>query len=235
VIWRPRTISSLLPMLVLCASLASAQTKTVGQLVADVKRGDEPALQRLIMMGTAGNAEAQVNLGTLYEQGNGVPKDYAQAVNWYKQAADQGDAEGQFRLGGMYYEGHGVPKDVVSVTNWYRKAAEQGNSEAQFGLGVLYFNGDGVPKDHVEAADWYKKAAEQDLTIAQYALAWMYANGDGVPADNVKAFMWWNLAAAQGFIGAKTNRNTIGKRMTRAQIAEARKLSREWKPKRQNP
>lgn len=57
-------------MLVFCASLASAQTKTVGQLVADVKRGDEPALQRLIMMGTAGNAEVQVNLGTLYEQGS---------------------------------------------------------------------------------------------------------------------------------------------------------------------
>jgi len=81
---RPRTISSQLPMLVLCASLASAQTKTVGQLVTDVKRSDEPVLQRLIVMGSAGNAEAQVNLGALYEQGTGVPKDYAQAVNWYK-------------------------------------------------------------------------------------------------------------------------------------------------------
>jgi TPR repeat protein len=232
---RPRTVASLLPMLVLCVCLASAQTKTVGQLVADVKRGNEPALQRLIMMGTAGNAEARVNLGTLYEQGNGVPKDYAQAVNWYKQAADQGDAEGQFRLGGMYYDGHGVPKDVVSTANWYRKSAEQGNSKAQYNLGVLYSNGDGVPKNHVEAVNWHKKAAEQGLAIAQYALGWMYANGDGVPTDNVKAFMWWDLAAAQGFMGAKTNRNTIGKTMTNTQIAEARKLSREWKPKRQNP
>jgi hypothetical protein len=63
----------------------------------------------------------------------------------------------------------------------------------------------------------------------------MYANGDGATKDNVHAFMWYNLAAAQGFIGAKTNRDLIGKIMTHAQIAEARKLSQEWKSKRQNP
>ena len=61
----------------------------------------------------------------------------------------------------------------------------------------------------------------------------MYANGDGVPTDNIQAFVWWNLAAAQGFSGAKEHRTAIEKMMTRAQIAEARKLSREWKPKRQ--
>lgn len=232
---RRRTISSLLPILVLCACLASAQTKTVGQLIADIEHGDKAALQELITLGNAGNAGARFNLGALYEQGNGVPKDYARAVNWYREAADQGDAEGQFRLGGMYYEGHGVPIDAVQVANWYRKAAEQGHSKAQYGLGVLYSNGDGIPKDHVEAANWYKKAAEQGLAIAQYALAWMYANGDGVPTDNIQAFMWWNLAAAQGFIGAKEHRSAIEKMMTPAQIAEAQKLSRERKPKRQNP
>jgi TPR repeat protein len=157
VMLRPRTISSLLPMLALCASLASAETKTVNQIVADVKRGDKAALQELMTLGNAGNADAQVNLGALYEQGSGVPKDYAQAVNWYRKAAAQGDAEGEIRLGGMYYDGHGVPKDVVQIANWYRKAAEQGNPKGQYSLGVLYSNGDGVPKDHVEAATWYKK------------------------------------------------------------------------------
>jgi TPR repeat protein len=158
---RWRGVSSLLLMLVLCASVASARQKTVLQLVANVKRGDKPALQQLIMMGTAGNAEAQSSLGLLYEQGNGVPKDYVQAVNWYRKAADQGDPEGEFRLGGMYFEGHGVSKDAVEVVNWYRKAAEQGFSKAQFNLGVMYSNGDGVPKDHVQAANWYNKAAER--------------------------------------------------------------------------
>jgi TPR repeat protein len=158
VVLRRRTIGSLLPILVLCASVAFGQEqKTVGKLVTEAKHGDKAALQKLITLGNAGNADAQVNLGALYEQGSGVPKDYAQAVNWYRKAAAQGDAEGEIRLGGMYYDGHGVPKDVVQIANWYRKAAEQGNPKGQYSLGVLYSNGDGVPKDHVEAATWYKK------------------------------------------------------------------------------
>jgi uncharacterized protein len=230
---RRKTISSLLPILVLSTSVAFGQKqKTVGQLVADTKRGDRAALQKLITLGNAGNADAECNLGKLYEQGDGVPRDYAQAVNWYRKAADQGDPEGEIGLGGMYIDGHGVPKDVVQAANWYRKAAEQDYPKGQYNLGVLYSNGDGVPKDHVETANWYKKAAEQGLAISQYALAWMYAQGDGIPKDNVQAFMWWNLAVAQGFKGANEQRNAIEKMMTPAQIAEARKLSREWKPKR---
>jgi uncharacterized protein len=221
---RRRTSSSLL--LILCACSAFAQQKTVGQLVANVKSGDKPALQQLIMMGTAGNAEAQFNLGVLYEQGNGVPKDYVQAVNWYRKAAEQGDTDAQLMLGLMYVAG-----DAVQATNWFRKAAEQGLSKAQFNLGVMYSNGDGVPKDHVQAANWYRKAAERGQANAQFGLGWMYANGDGVPKNNVQAHMWYNLAAAQGFKGAKTNRNRIEKKMTPAQIAEAQKLSREWRPK----
>jgi hypothetical protein len=45
--------------------------------------------------------------------------------------------------------------------------------------------------------------------------------------------MWWNLAASSGYEDAKTSRETISKTMTREQIAEAQKLSREWKPKNQ--
>jgi TPR repeat protein len=234
VILRPGTISSLLPMLVFCPSLVSAQTKTVSQLVVDVNRGDKASLQSLITLGTSGDAEAQATLGMLYEQGNGVTRDYAQALSWYKKAADQGDSEGEIGLAGMYIDGHGVPKDVVQAANWFRKAAEQGYPKGQYNLGVLFSNGDGVPKDHVEAANWYKKAADQGLAISQYALAWMYANGDGVPNDNIQAFVWWDLAAAQGFSGAKEHRSAIEKMMTHAEIAEARKLSRERKPNRQN-
>ena len=87
---RPRTISSLLPMLLLCASLVSAQTKTVSQLVADLEHGDKSALVELIAFGNAGNADAQFNLGGLYLDGKVVPKDIVGAANWYKKAAEQG-------------------------------------------------------------------------------------------------------------------------------------------------
>ena len=55
----------------------------------------------------------------------------------------------------------------------------------------------------------------------------MYAQGLGVPEDIVLAYMWWNLAAAQGSENAQENKDIIEQRMTREQIAEAQRLSRE--------
>jgi TPR repeat protein len=58
-----------------------------------------------------------------------------------------------------------------------------------------------------------------------------YANGAGVPQDYVLAHMWFNLAARQGYPSAEDHRDTLAKKMTPAQIAEAQRLAREWKPK----
>jgi len=59
----------------------------------------------------------------------------------------------------------------------------------------------------------------------------MYASGHGVPQDDVTAHLWFSLSAAQGDEDAATNRDLIEQRMTSAQIGEAQKLAREWKPK----
>ena len=67
-----------------------------------------------------------------------MPQDYAEAVKWYRKAADQGDAAAQFNLGVMYATGQGVPQDYAEAVKWYRKAAEQGHAGAQYNLGVMY-------------------------------------------------------------------------------------------------
>jgi uncharacterized protein len=90
----------------------------------------------------------------------------------------------------------------------------------------------GAPKDLVQAAAWYRKAAEQGNAIAQLKLGSFYGLGDGVPKDFVSAYMWMNLAAGQGDETAKATRDRLEELMTPAQIAEAQKLSREWKPTR---
>ena len=51
---------------------------------------------------------AAYNLGVLYDQGLGVAADAAQALAWYRKAADAGHAGAQYTLGQMYYEGIGV-------------------------------------------------------------------------------------------------------------------------------
>ena len=49
-----------------------------------------------------------------------------------------------------------------------------------------------------------------------------------MPQDDVLAYMWWNLAAAQGNEDAQEDKDRIEQQMTREQIAEAQRLSREW-------
>ena len=62
----------------------------------------------------------------MYDKGQGVPQDYAEAVKWYRLAAEQGDADAQYNLGVMYDNGQGVPQDYAEAVKWYRLAAEQG-------------------------------------------------------------------------------------------------------------
>jgi TPR repeat protein len=79
--------------------------------------------------------------------------------------------------------------------------------------------------------DIYRGGAEAGKASAQFSLSFMYEKGQGVPQDYVQAYMWFTLAAAQGTRGAAEWREHIAARMTPAQIAEAQKLAREWKPK----
>ena len=76
------------------------------------------------------DAEAQYELAKKYESGEGVPQDYAEAVKWWRKAAEQGHAVAQ-TLGDMYDIGLGVPKDYAEAAKWVRKAAEQGNADAK--------------------------------------------------------------------------------------------------------
>ncbi|MGH6953553.1 MAG: tetratricopeptide repeat protein, partial [Alphaproteobacteria bacterium] len=90
-----------------------------------------------------------------------VPQDYAEAMKWYRKAADQGDAPAQNNLGFMYDSGWGVPQDYAEAAKWYRKAADQGIAIAQLNLGVSYELGDGGPRDYVEAHKWFNLAASR--------------------------------------------------------------------------
>jgi TPR repeat protein len=145
--------------------------------------------------------------------------------------ATQGNGRAQSILGWLYLNGFGVPKDWVTAAGWYRKAAEQGADEAQTNLGDMYRNGLGVPVDPVTAIQWFRKAAEKGDFMAQAKLGEMYRAGEGVPKDPVLAYMWFNLSSASGYDFSVKARDSLEQKMTSAQIAEAQKLTREWKPK----
>jgi hypothetical protein len=150
--------------------------------------------------------------------------------------ATDGDATAQRKLANMYYQGRDIPEDYVEAVKWYRKAADQGNAQAQAYLGNMYYYGRGVTQNYAEAINWYHKAAEQGNTDAQYSLGIVYSNDHGVPQDYVEAYKWFNLAATLSLDKserdeANRNRDIATTLMSPAQIAEAQKRTREWKPK----
>jgi hypothetical protein len=139
-------------------------------------------------------------------------------------------------IGDAYYYGHWVSRDYAAAARWYRRAAASGNALAQGTLGDMYYYGRDVPQDFASAATWWRLAADQGVALAQLNLSVLYANGDGVEQDYVKSHMYANLAAAQLPPGddhaiASKNRDIIAKAMTPAQLTEAQRLAREWKPK----
>ena len=93
---------------------------------AAYQRGDyATALRFFRPLAEKGNADAQFNLGYMYNRGRGVPQDYVQAVSWYRKAAEQGDASAQLNLGFMYANGQGVPQDYVQAHMWVNLAASR--------------------------------------------------------------------------------------------------------------
>jgi TPR repeat protein len=74
----------------------------------------------------------------MYMEGQGVAKDYQEAVRWALKAAGQGYADAQFALGGIYATGDdGFPQDFVVAFQWWHKAADQGHVSAQRALAEL--------------------------------------------------------------------------------------------------
>jgi TPR repeat protein len=186
------------------------------------------SIRELRKSAAQGNAAAEFLLGHAYQLGLGVPKDMTETARWYaraaevpgigsgntnsqagprdfpqafdayRKAAEQGDAGAQLYLGLAYDLGRDVSRNSMKAAGWYRKAAAQGSSSAATNLGVLYYNGDGTPKDSAEAAVWFSSAAARGSASAQYSLGRLYYQGDGVSQDYAKAAVWLEKAAVQG-------------------------------------
>jgi TPR repeat protein len=81
-----------------------------------------------------GSVAAQNAIGTLYEQGQGIPQDYVEARKWYEKAAGLGDRNSMFNLGVLYEKGRGVHQDLKQARKWYQKSMDIGDPDAEAAL-----------------------------------------------------------------------------------------------------
>ena len=119
-------------------------------------RGDfAKALREWRPFAEQGDARAQYYLGLLYENGDGVPRDYEKAREWYEKSAAQGEANAQFYLGLMSAFGQGGPLDLAQAHMWYSLAAGNGHVGA-----TVYRNDLAKQMTPTQIAEAQKRARE---------------------------------------------------------------------------
>lgn len=117
----------------------------------------------------AGDPDAQYNMGQAYRAGQGVPKDEAIAVDWFRKAAEQGLPKAEDTYGRTLFQ-EGKRAEAMA---WIQKSAARGEPRAQYILGTALFNGEFVAKDWVRAYALMTRAAAAGLQPASNSLGQM--------------------------------------------------------------
>lgn len=132
--------------------------------------GNMRAAFRLCLEGAkAGDTSCQVNLGNLYDAGEGVKRDRAAAMYWYKRAYRQGDASAANNIAVMW-RNEDRPKRAL---DWFRKAVELGNEGANLEIAKYYLTEKISPakaRRHLQTVANSERTSEADVEEAQKLL-----------------------------------------------------------------
>ena len=178
-----------------------------------------------------GNAEAQYDVGTMYQNGRGVKADRDKAIAWYRKAAAQGEsksisrlqlmqanatrfektaseakdgnADSQYDLGNMHMKGVGTNIDYRQAVKTFEQSASQGHIKSAYKLGLIYYEGNDIKRDGKKAYKWFRQAAENGYPAAQYYLGKLFADGTGVRKDLAESLVWLGKAVDGGFDQAR--------------------------------
>ncbi|HWA89113.1 MAG TPA: tetratricopeptide repeat protein [Rhizomicrobium sp.] len=156
-----------------------------------------------------GIVEAQVRLGRMLLEGQGVAKDERAAFACFLCAAESDDAHARNMLGRCYENGWGTAKDMVRAAENYRIAAEAGLDWAQYNLGHLLLDGIGVARIPDEAFVWYMRAAMQGHVRAMNLVARCCEEGWGTFKDQAAARVWYRKSAEGGYFRGAYNYASI--------------------------
>jgi uncharacterized protein len=151
-----------------------------------VKVEEVPALEQ---RGNSGDAQSQLLLGMLYQQGCGVVQsDIKTALVWYRKAAAQGNPVAENQIGVYYDAGSG--KDKALGIEWYRKAAGHGDGVAEHNVGEMLTE-TGKPQDFTEGLNWLRRSVDHGFEGSLDDLFSLYQTGHALPgkslAENQKA------------------------------------------------
>lgn len=155
-------------------------------ILASARADDDASLKDLIAKARQGDTRSQLALAYRYRDGQGVKRDYAEAMRWAHPVADRGDADAQDFVGWMFFEGLGVRRSPQIAAGYFKAAAGKSPAGA-CNLGQCYFAGLGLDQDVSKALDAWKKAAALGHGHSASTAAMVFLAGDGVPPDAKEA------------------------------------------------
>jgi TPR repeat protein len=156
-----------------------------------------------------GLVEAQVLLGQMLLDGQGMARDPAAAFAWFSSAAAAGHGPAINMMGRCHELGWGVAVDHAAAAALYRRAAEGGLDWGQFNLANLLLRGLGVARSRKDALHWLRCAARQGHAKAMNLLGRFHEEGWEMPPDPAAALRWYREAATRGDFRAQFNLATI--------------------------
>ena len=154
-------------------------------------RAADPDIPRLQVDAERGSVRQQLELGSAYFAGRGVPQDEKRAAYWFEKAANAGDPGAQAQIGYFYEAGIGVSRDPAQAARWFQRAVAGGLISAKVNLGVAYLLGEGVKQDTAMAEDLFRRAFAQGNGMAACYLGEMYSLGTGVERDEAAGERWY--------------------------------------------
>ncbi len=129
--------------------------------------------------------------------------DFAQALAWYKKAADEEDGRAMGMIGKIFQFGFGIDVDIEKAFKWYEKGTLYDDAFSCNALGAMYFNGTGAQRDYSKAKRYFDKAAYHDFADAYVNLGFMYEQGIGVIKSEFNAGDNYKRAAELGNVWAQ--------------------------------
>lgn len=178
------------------SQLMGGQKKTMGQAAAE-------KIDSIQKLAESGDADYEYFYGACFNEGWGVEVDFAQALKWYKKAADQNQKFSYNAIGNIYRTGSGVQADPKLAYEWFRKGADVKDPQAMLNLGNCYYYGMGAEKNLDQAVKWWHDAADLGNAYAEAQMADCYFYGLGVEKNLDKAVEYLTRAADKNVPGAQ--------------------------------
>ena len=190
--------------------------------------GGAAARRSETQMRPGGIGDGLLRVAQMYEDGVDLNPDPAQAVLWYRKAAEKGVPEAEVKLAILLSRGEGVAQNYEEARSWCEALDKKGFVAGTYCLGQMYRNGLGVPKDLGAAKKMYEKAAEHGDATAMLQLGEMYWKGEGTKPDKVVAYSWMLAASYCRDPNAVEDAVLLQKQMSEKEMGKARQRFSEF-------